>query len=130
MLLAPVQHLYENVAAVRRPCDASKVSVGAEIADLDVQSVPCLHVIYAEPEYFGFHSGHGIFQRNQSACPRTNVEERECRDIAFVFSVECEFRTVRRPECAGVYPEFVPAYCLAVHYVCVCIFRYRGDGSG
>ena len=109
MLLAAVDHLDDQAVLARSPADVGEITVISEVVRLDVDSLSCSEVIYAQIDFLRVHSGHRILYLPQASGSCRDVQKREGGHLAFVLAVECELVALRRPEDTSVNAEFVSA---------------------
>ena len=125
ILLSPVQHLDEDVPAVRGPGDVGQVLVVAEVIHLHVNCGVGRDAVDSETHILRTHAVHRVFDVPERARPRGDVQEREIGHQCLVLAVECDFPAVRRPENASVDAELV-----AAHRLSVCNVAVLADGNG
>ena len=116
VLLLPVHHLYDDLAAVRSPGYVGQIALVAEVVHLAADRAAGGQVIDQQADMLGGHSGHRVAYLAQFARTAAYVQQREEAHRPFVLAVEGYAAGIGTPEYASVYAELVAADRLAIYY--------------
>ena len=113
-MLGAVEHLYEDVSAVRRPGHVGEVALFVEVGDLERGEDMPFQVGDAQGDVFGCHPGHRVTDQLGAARPGGDVIEGVERDGRLVLAVHRQAAAVRGGEDAAIDAELVAAHGLAI----------------